>query len=167
MMPPQSISVYLNNALKPTPELVELDSETALPDAIRDMPEEVTGHFVDLDPMVAHDIEAAWKRVMILNATHVLYTFTYDPATGKFSAHKRYSVVAFANSAQRATGESTPLTVRRAAGEQVRVYRSTARAPGRAAARYRGPAARSVSDRLPDLSTRATLDDQHQAACER
>jgi hypothetical protein len=89
MMPPQSISVYLNNALKPTPELVELDSETALPDAIRDMPEEVTGHFVDLDPMVAHDIEAAWKRVMILNATHVLYTFTYDPATGKFSAHKR------------------------------------------------------------------------------
>ncbi len=89
MMAPQSISVYLNNALKPTPELVELDGETVLPDVIRDMPEEVTGHFVALDPMAAHDIEAAWKRVMILNATQVLYTFTYDPATGTFSARKR------------------------------------------------------------------------------
>ncbi len=88
-MEPQSISVYLNNALKPTPELVELDGEAALPDVIRDMPEEVTGHFVELDPMVAHDIEAAWKRVMILNATQVLYTFTYNSAAGTFSAHKR------------------------------------------------------------------------------
>ena len=89
MMAPQSISVYLNNALKPTPELVELDGETALPDVIRDMPEDVTGHFVELDPTVAHDIEAAWKRVMILNATHVLYTFTYNPSERTFSAHKR------------------------------------------------------------------------------
>jgi hypothetical protein len=89
MMAPQSISVYLNNALKPTPELVELDGERALPDVIRDMPEEVTGHFVALDPAVAHDIEAAWKRIMMLNATHVLYTFTYNPATGTFAAHKR------------------------------------------------------------------------------
>ena len=89
MMVPQSISVYLNNALKPMPELVELDGEATLPDVIRDMPEDVTGHFVALDPTAAHDIAAAWKRVMILNATQVLYTFTYTPATGKFSAHKR------------------------------------------------------------------------------
>jgi hypothetical protein len=89
MMAPQSISVYLNNALKPRPELVELDGDTALPDAIRDMPDDVTGHFVALDQTAAHDIEAAWKRVMILNATQVLYTFTYEFATGKFSAHKR------------------------------------------------------------------------------
>ena len=88
-MEPQSISVYLNNALKPTPEMVELDGGTTLPEAIRDMPEEITGHFVSLDTTAAHDIEAAWKRVMILNATQVLYTFTYDPATGKFSARKR------------------------------------------------------------------------------
>ena len=88
-MVPQSISVYLNNALKPTPELVELDGEATLPDVIRDMPEDVSGHFVALDPAVAHDIEAAWKRVMILNATQVLYNFTYDPATATFSAHKR------------------------------------------------------------------------------
>src|ERR1035441_10282224 len=74
MMAPQSISVYLNNALKPTPELVELDGERALPDVIRDMPEEVTGHFVALDPAVAHDIETAWKRVdrksTRLNSSH-------------------------------------------------------------------------------------------------
>ena len=89
MMAPQSISVYLNNALKPTPELVELDGDAALPEVIRDMPEDVTGHFVELDPTVAHDIEAAWKRVMILNATQVLYTFTYDATTARFSAHKR------------------------------------------------------------------------------
>jgi hypothetical protein len=88
-MAPQSISVYLNNALKPTPELVQLDGEAALPDVIRDMPDEVTGHFVALEPAVAHDIEAAWKRVMILNATHVLYTFTYDAAAASFSARKR------------------------------------------------------------------------------
>jgi hypothetical protein len=88
-MAPQSISVYLNNALKPTPELVELDGEAALPDVIRDMPEDVTGHFVALDPTAAHEIEAAWKRVMMLNATHVLYTFTYDPASAAFSARKR------------------------------------------------------------------------------
>jgi hypothetical protein len=89
MMAPQSISVYLNNALKPTPEMVELDGEAMLPDVIRDMPDEVTGHFVALDASAAHDIEAAWKRVMILNVTQVLYTFTYDPATGTFSARKR------------------------------------------------------------------------------
>jgi hypothetical protein len=53
------------------------------------MPEEVTGHFVALDPTAAHDIEAAWKRVMILNATQVLYTFTYNPVAGTFSARKR------------------------------------------------------------------------------
>jgi hypothetical protein len=88
-MEPQSISVYLNNALRPTPELVELDGESTLPDVIRDMPEEVTGHFVALEPAVAHDIEAAWKRVMILNATQVLYTFTYDSAARAFTAHKR------------------------------------------------------------------------------
>jgi hypothetical protein len=88
-MAPQSISVYLNNALKPTPELVELDGETALPEEIREMPESVTGHFVALEPTVAHDIETAWKRVMILNATQVLYTFTYDPAASTFSARKR------------------------------------------------------------------------------
>jgi hypothetical protein len=88
-MEPHSISVYLNNALKPTPELVELDGAATLPDSIRDMPEDVTGHFVALEPTVAHDIEAAWKRVMILNATQVLYTFTYNPTTATFSAHKR------------------------------------------------------------------------------
>ena len=89
MPAPQSISVYLNTALKPTPELVELDGEAALPDSIRDMPEDVFGQFVALEPEVAHDIEAAWKRVMILNVTQVLYTFTYEPGSRKFSAHKR------------------------------------------------------------------------------
>ena len=88
-MAPQSISVYLNNALKPTPELVEFDGEATLPSEIREMPDDVAGHFVALEPEVAHEIEAAWKRVMILNATHVLYTFTYDSATARFSAHKR------------------------------------------------------------------------------
>lgn len=88
-MEPQSISVYLNNALKPTPELVEIDGAAALPTEIRDMPDNVTGHFVALEPTVAHEIESAWKRVMILNATQVLYTFTYDSAKETFSARKR------------------------------------------------------------------------------
>ena len=87
MLAPQSVSVYLNNALKATPQLAELDSP--LPDEIRDMPEEIHGHFVELDASLAHEMEAAWKRVMILNATEVLYSFRYDPATADFVAIKR------------------------------------------------------------------------------
>ena len=89
MLAPQTISIYLNNALKATPEVVELDREAALPDTVRDMPDSVAGRFVELEPAVAHEIEAAWKRVMILNPTEVLYSFTYDSASGKFSARKR------------------------------------------------------------------------------
>ena len=85
----QVISVYLNNALSATPELVELDGEANLPEEIRDMPEDVSGHFVSLEPEVAHDIESAWKRVMMLNATQVLYTFSYDAVTQRFTARKR------------------------------------------------------------------------------
>ncbi|MCU1237354.1 MAG: hypothetical protein JWP63_5321 [Candidatus Solibacter sp.] len=89
MLAPQTISVYLNNALKPISQDAELDCETALPDVIREMPDDVAGHFTSLDDVTAHEIEAASKRVMILNATRVLYTFTYDPAARTFSAHKR------------------------------------------------------------------------------
>jgi hypothetical protein len=89
MLAPQTISLYLNNALKPVEQTAELECESALPDVIREMPEDVKGHFTNLAPDTAHEIEAAWKRVMMLNATHVLYTFTYDPATLSFTAHKR------------------------------------------------------------------------------
>ena len=85
----QVISVYLNNALSATHELVELDGAETLPEEIRDMPEDVSGHFVSLEPEVAHDIEAAWKRVMMLNGTHVLYTFSYDALTQRFTGRKR------------------------------------------------------------------------------
>ena len=84
---PQEISIFLNNALKPTAVPVELDSD--LPDEIRDMPDQVGGRFVDLDASAAHEIEAAWKRVMFLNATRVLYTFSFDPQTMRFSGRKR------------------------------------------------------------------------------
>ena len=89
MLAPQTISVYLNNSLSPTPQMAEVESESALPGVIGEMPEEVHGRFLGLDSTLAHDMEAAWKRVMILNATQVLYTFTYDPATAGFVAHKR------------------------------------------------------------------------------
>lgn len=89
MLAPQNISIFLNNALKPTPQVAELDSDAALPEAIRDMPDQVSGHFVGLEEPATHEIAAAWKRVMILNPTQVLYTFTFDPETGKFTARKR------------------------------------------------------------------------------
>ena len=89
MHTPQDISVYLNNALKPTHQLAELDSDASLPETIRDMPDSISGHFVGLDPAPTNDIAAAWKKVMILNATQVLYTFTFDAATGTFHASKR------------------------------------------------------------------------------
>jgi hypothetical protein len=87
MLEPQSVSVYLNNALKATPQLAEFES--AIPDEIRNMPDEVHGHFVSLDDSLAHEMGAAWKCVMMLNGTHVLYTFRYDPATANFVATKR------------------------------------------------------------------------------
>jgi len=89
MLAPRTISVYLNNALSPIHQDAELDCSATLPEVIREMPEDVTGHFTNLDETTAHEIEAASKRVMILNATRVLYTFTYDPASKSFTAHKR------------------------------------------------------------------------------
>jgi hypothetical protein len=89
MLPPQDVSIYLNNALRPTHTLAELDRDGSLPPSVGEMPEQVSGRFVSLDSPVAHDVETAWKRVMILNETQVLYTFTYDPATAAFAARKR------------------------------------------------------------------------------
>jgi hypothetical protein len=89
MPAPHDISVYLNNALKPSHQLAELESDVPLPDIIREMPDEVSGHFVNLDPAIQGEMAAAWKRVMILNTTQVLYSFTFDPATARFQARKR------------------------------------------------------------------------------
>ncbi len=89
MLAPQDVSVYLNNALKPVHQLAELDSDAALPETIRDMPDQVSGHFVNLEQALENEIAAAWKRVMILNATQVLYSFTFEPGTGTFKARKR------------------------------------------------------------------------------
>jgi hypothetical protein len=89
MLAPQDVSIFLNNALKPNHYQAELDSDTALPESIRDMPDQVSGHLAGLDDPTVHEIESAWKRVIILNATHVLYTFTFDAATRTFAARKR------------------------------------------------------------------------------
>jgi hypothetical protein len=86
MLPPQEVSIYLNNALKATPRVAELDLDTPLPDTCHDMPPTVPGRFVALDPEAVETIRSAWKRVMILNPTQVLYTFTFDEATGGFVA---------------------------------------------------------------------------------
>jgi hypothetical protein len=89
MHAPQDVQVFLNNALKATHQLAELECDGPLPETIRDMPDQVSGHFLALDASSAHDIEAAWKRVMILNPTQVLYTFTFDSPSMMFSARKR------------------------------------------------------------------------------
>ncbi len=86
MLPPQEVSIYLNNALKATHRLAELERDEPLPDACSAMPTSVRGRFVALDPGSTEEIRAAWKRVMILNPTEVLYTFTFDPDTGGFAA---------------------------------------------------------------------------------
>jgi len=89
MVAEQDISVYLNNALRATHFHAEIDSEAQLPETVRDMPDTVTGKFVSIEPGSVQEMAAAWKRVMILNATQVLYTFTFDAGTGKFTARKR------------------------------------------------------------------------------
>ena len=89
MLPAQDIKVFLNNALRPTVMPAELEADNPLPAAIRDMPDQVTGRFVGLDPTANHDIASAWKRVVIFNSTDVLYTFNFDSQTSSFSARKR------------------------------------------------------------------------------
>ena len=89
MPAPRDVSVFLNNALKATHVMAELDSDTPLPEVIRDMPENVSGCFAALDEAAAAEIASAWKRTMIFNQTQVLYTFTFDAPTGKFTARKR------------------------------------------------------------------------------
>ena len=86
---PQTVSIFLNNALKPTPVPAELDGDAPLPEVIRDMPDQIGGRFVGLEAAAAHDIESAVKRVMTLNALPVLYTFTFDSRECRFSARKR------------------------------------------------------------------------------
>lgn len=89
MLAAQTISVFLNNALKATPQLVELDCDSPLPDVVREMPEEIHGHFIGIEPALAEEIGSAWKRVAMFNDTHVLYSFRYDSATAEFVATKR------------------------------------------------------------------------------
>jgi hypothetical protein len=83
------VSVYLNNALKAKHIMAEVESDTPLPEIIREMPEYVSGRFVDLDAPATAEIASAWKQTMVLNATQVLYTLKFDAATGKFSARRR------------------------------------------------------------------------------
>jgi hypothetical protein len=89
MLAPRDVSFFLNNALKASHGLAELDAEQPLPDRVAEMPDLVKGRFVALEPAAVQEIAAAWKRVMILNSTSVLYSFTLDPDTGEFTARKR------------------------------------------------------------------------------
>ncbi len=89
MLAPQNVSIFLNNALKPTSLPAELEGEAPLPEAIRDMPDQVAGRFTGLDSAATTEIAGAWKRVMILNSTQVLYTFNFDAQTNRFTARKR------------------------------------------------------------------------------
>lgn len=89
MLAPLEVSVYLNNALKAKHVMAEVESDAPLPEAIKDMPENVSGRFVDLDEPSSSEIASAWKQTMTFNATHVLYTFKFDAASGKFLARRR------------------------------------------------------------------------------
>lgn len=89
MLAPLEVSVYLNNALKAKHVMAEVDSDTPLPETIREMPEQVSGRFVGLAEPELNEIASAWKQTMMLNATHVLYTFKFDPSTGTFTARRR------------------------------------------------------------------------------
>ena len=86
MIPPQEVSVYLDNALRANPQLAQLDIDEPLPATCSAMPARVTGRFVALDPSTAETIRAAWKRVMILNPTGVLYSFSFDSEAASFVA---------------------------------------------------------------------------------
>jgi hypothetical protein len=89
MPAPLDVSIFLNNALKAKHLTAELESDTPLPDTIREMPDSISGHFVALDESATAEIASAWKQTMILNDTQVLYTFTFDAGSGKFAARKR------------------------------------------------------------------------------
>ena len=89
MLAPREVSIYLNNALKAKHVMAEVDSDTPLPEVIKEMPQQVSGHFVGLDEPTVDEIKSAWKHVMLLNTTPVLYDFFFDPATNNFTARRR------------------------------------------------------------------------------
>jgi hypothetical protein len=89
MLAPREVSIYLNNALKARHVMAELDSDTPLPEVIHEMPQKVVGHFVGLDEPTVEEIKGAWKHVMLLNTTPVLYDFYFDAATNNFTARRR------------------------------------------------------------------------------
>lgn len=86
MLPPQEISIYLDNALKANLQQAQLEIDEPLPDTCAAMPERVAGRFLDLEPATVDTIRSARKRVMILNRTEVLYSFSFDPDAGTFVA---------------------------------------------------------------------------------
>jgi hypothetical protein len=53
------------------------------------MPQQVSGRFAGLDEPTAAGIASASKRIMSLNVTPVIYDFTFDSATGRFTARRR------------------------------------------------------------------------------
>ena len=59
MLAPLDVSIYLNNALSAKHLLAELESDTPLPDAIRDMPETVSGFFKELDEPTRSELATA------------------------------------------------------------------------------------------------------------
>jgi len=89
MLAPLEISIYLNNALKATHVMAEVDSDTPLPETSKEMPQQVSGRFVGLDAPTVAEITAAWKHILTLNTTPVIYDFRFDPATAQFTARRR------------------------------------------------------------------------------
>jgi hypothetical protein len=89
MLAPREVSIFLNNALSATHVMAEVDSDTPLPDVIKEMPEQVSGRFVGLDEPTTTAISSAWKHIMRLNETPVIYDFEFDPSTGTFAARRR------------------------------------------------------------------------------
>lgn len=89
MLAPREVSIYLNNALSATHVMAEVDSDTPLPETSREMPAQVSGHFVGLDESTSTEIVKSWKHVMRLNETPVIYDFQFDASTGAFTARRR------------------------------------------------------------------------------
>ena len=79
MLPPQDVTIYLNNALKPTHTLAELDRDASLPPSVAEMPDQVSGRFVSLDTPAegagafACQLRLPVFRLRVLGAIHVLH----------------------------------------------------------------------------------------------
>ena len=98
---PLDVSIFLNNALSARHVAAELESDTPLPEVIREMPESVSGSLVGLDESSTAEFGGASPetvRVISVCGLHAalmaeIWRIPPSPVSGRECQHRRPSRV--------------------------------------------------------------------------